>query len=894
MADRYWVGGAGTWDTSSTTVWSTSSGGASGASVPTATDSVFFDIGSGVPGTVTLTGALACLDITVSLVGWTFASTGTIAISGSMSLTALTTWTGTGTLTFNATATGKTITTNGVSLACAVTFNGVGGAWTLGSALTITGLPTATCTLTNGTLALSSFTLTCNDFQSNNANTRTLNFGTGNITLTGYVASGSIWNTSTITGLTVSGTTSVTGTYSGGADKTYSPGALAEASAISFTFQHSGAGANTLTVGSTLKDITMNGTSVACAGAATIYGNLTHQTSSASFGGASCDVTMAATSAKTITSNSVAVNLKSINFNGVAGSWALQDSLDLSTSITTVTITNGTLNANGFNLTCGKLASSGTATRVLAFGAGTWTLTGSGANVGTVLDLTTVTGLTTTGTQALTLTGGSGTVIPGSLNEANSISLNITTGSGSTSITSGSIKNLILTGFTGTLANTALTIYGNLNVASGMTLTAGGSVWTFAATASKTITTNAKTLDFPLTFNGVAGTWTLQDALTLGSTRALTLTAGTFNANTYNVTIGALTNSSGSTRTLAFGSGAWSITGNNATVYNNNTTGLTVTGTKKLSFTYSGAVGTRTFVPGIPTEANAVDIYVTAGSDAFARSNAVVAIGALVLTGFTGTLSFNNNAAKTFYGDFILASGMVAAPSMGNQICTFGKTSGTQIISFNGIIPFWQGGITISGAGTHQLGSNANFTSGSQVTTLSGGTLDLNGFTLTADSFATGAGTKNITFNAGTLTVVGSGATAFNNFLSTNFTTTAGTGTGYISMTSASAKTFVGGGSTFNCTLSQDGAGALTITGSNTLADIRNTTQPVSVLFTAGTTTTFTSGFSLSGTAGNLVTIGSVTAASHTLSKASGTVDVSYCSISRSSATGGATWLAYI
>lgn len=41
MPNRYWVGGAGTWDASSTTHWSASSGGASGASVPTSSDSVF-------------------------------------------------------------------------------------------------------------------------------------------------------------------------------------------------------------------------------------------------------------------------------------------------------------------------------------------------------------------------------------------------------------------------------------------------------------------------------------------------------------------------------------------------------------------------------------------------------------------------------------------------------------------------------------------------------------------------------------------------------------------------------------------------------------------------------------------------------------------------------------
>jgi hypothetical protein len=51
MADRYWVGGTGSWN--STAKWSTTSGGASGASVPTATDNAIFDANSGTAYTVT-------------------------------------------------------------------------------------------------------------------------------------------------------------------------------------------------------------------------------------------------------------------------------------------------------------------------------------------------------------------------------------------------------------------------------------------------------------------------------------------------------------------------------------------------------------------------------------------------------------------------------------------------------------------------------------------------------------------------------------------------------------------------------------------------------------------------------------------------------------------------
>ena len=55
MADRYWVGGNGTWSSTNTTRWSATSGGASGASVPTSLDKVYIDVNSGASGsTITI------------------------------------------------------------------------------------------------------------------------------------------------------------------------------------------------------------------------------------------------------------------------------------------------------------------------------------------------------------------------------------------------------------------------------------------------------------------------------------------------------------------------------------------------------------------------------------------------------------------------------------------------------------------------------------------------------------------------------------------------------------------------------------------------------------------------------------------------------------------------
>ena len=186
MADRFWVGGAGTWDTTSTTNWSATSGGGSGASVPTAADSVFFDQAGTY--TVTLTGALSCLNFTVSAGTVTFAqgTSPSLAVSGSMTLLAGGTWSSTLTITFNATTTGNTITTNGVGIAGGINFNGVGGGWTLGSALTLTSANSnSSITWRAGTFNTNNFNITTFLVTITNSTAKTINFGSSTISIGG-------------------------------------------------------------------------------------------------------------------------------------------------------------------------------------------------------------------------------------------------------------------------------------------------------------------------------------------------------------------------------------------------------------------------------------------------------------------------------------------------------------------------------------------------------------------------------------------------------------------------------------------------------------------------------------------------------------------------------------
>lgn len=69
MATRYWVGGSGIWNNSSTSRWSASSGGSAGASAPTISDDVVFDNNSFAVGettaTVTVSSDVSCQNLSI-------------------------------------------------------------------------------------------------------------------------------------------------------------------------------------------------------------------------------------------------------------------------------------------------------------------------------------------------------------------------------------------------------------------------------------------------------------------------------------------------------------------------------------------------------------------------------------------------------------------------------------------------------------------------------------------------------------------------------------------------------------------------------------------------------------------------------------------------------------
>lgn len=383
-------------------------------------------------------------------------------------------------------------------------------------------------------------------------------------------------------------------------------------------------------------------------------------------------------------------------------------------------------------------------TGTLAFGTNTISLN----DIGTIF--TGATTMTVTGTPQIicTYTGASGrTITPGAVTEANSISFRITAGTGSLTVATGSYRNLDFTdgvnptGFAGAFSNNVQTVYGNFKASTGMTRVAGASALTFAATSgTKTVNTAGVTFDCPFTFNGVGGTWQLQDALTSGSTRTCTLVNGTLDLNDYTLTTGIFSSSNSNARTLAFGSsGNISLTSASTTadvtIFNASTsTNFTVTGTDPY-IDVDGAPTSfvRSITPGTTSlggsASNAISFYINAGSDTISFGTANCVINDLV---FGTNVTVAANAALQIYGSY--SNGNYATITGGTNAWMFRATSLKAVVSvagtpinnpviFDGIGGIWQivsssvinGAVTLTN-GTLEIQDSGVFTVGSFAT----------------------------------------------------------------------------------------------------------------------------------------------------------------------------------
>lgn len=496
MAARYWVGGTGTWDSTNTTNWSATSGGAGGASVPGSADTPTFDSNSG-----------------------------------------------TGTVTF----------TNGGVTSGGVTINSTNITLSLGAAITISG----GLTLTVGTFTTNDYNVTATSLSSSNSNTRTINLGSSTVTLSGSTpvifttTTGLTFNAGTSTITCSSGTASFTG-----AGLSYATVYLSSSLSTTRTIT----GSNTFATLS-IERYSSAGIATLIFSADQTIGVLDLRSSSSAANRVFVRATTLGTP-QTLTVGTIT------GTGGIVKDYDFRDiTVDGAAAPISGTRLGDCKGNSGITFDVGKTVYF-RATGAANWGsASSWALTLGGTATDTAIPLAQDTAVFPSATYP-----SSGSTV--TLNASYNI---------------GTIDMSARTSNTMTLATGSTTpaIYGNWINGTGITLTGTGSL-TFSGRGSQTITSAGKSFSQRFFIDTPGGSVTLQDALsvTYATTTGLTLTSGTFDANGYNVTItgtaSGFNSSNSNIRTLAIGSGTWSVTG--STNWNCATsTNLTVTGTGTIS-----------------------------------------------------------------------------------------------------------------------------------------------------------------------------------------------------------------------------------------------------------------------------------------------------------------------
>lgn len=850
MADRFWVGGSANWDGTAGLKWALTSGGAGGQAVPTSSDDVFFDAASGAV-TVTESGSRDCASLNFTGFTGTFTGSGSLSCYGSLTLVAGMTWSFTGDITMRATATGKTITTAGKALGISqIEFNGVGGGWTLQDNMNNAG---ANFMITAGAVDTNGKQLDTNFLLDSGSATRSLTLGASTVNVTASVTFAS-------TGMTITPGTSTI-----------------NCSSASITFAGNGLTFNNVNLTSTsggTRSITgantFNSLNVTCGAVTnavlslganqTVSGTFTMQGNSASNRPLLQSDTVG--TARTITAATVSV--QDLDFQDItgagAGSWTGTRLGDCkgNSGITFTAAANKYYVGNTANW-------NGTV----------WALSSGGPAAANNFPLPQDTSILDAGSfsaNGQTLT----------LNNAYRIGSILASG----------------TDQTYTLAvNTRSSVYGDLTLDANAS-TSGTVTIDLQGRGTQTITSAGKTWTNGFTVDTLGGSVTLADALTLPSTQTLVLTRGTLNMNGKAPSVGLFASSNSNTRAITSGGATLTLTGNNATIFNGSAGGggITLNDSLQVDCTYSGAVGTRTISTNLT--GFGANFKVSAGTDSVATS-ATFGCGNLDFTGFSGTF---NVGARTINGSLTLSSGMTL--QAGANTTTFAATSGTKTITSNGKTMDFP--ITFNGvSGTWQL-ADAMTVGSTRTTTLTNGTLDVNGNTLSTGRFSTSnsnARTIKSTAAGGKIaTTDTTAATVFDASTATNLTVTRNSWSIEIGGNTTNIRTAnLGAGVTWPALsfTNTTASGELDIVSSGAATTIKSlavTNPPQTIKRTAGTTITVEdeNGFP-SGTAGNLVTIGSLTAASHTWTK-TGTskIEVDYLSISRSTATPSSpgTWYA--
>jgi len=734
MATYYWRGGAGTWDATTTTNWSTTSGGLGGAGPPTSTDNVIFNtLSNATAYAVTIGTNAVAADITIAgpatgNVTITSGATAVINCYGSWTSAAtgvVFTTTSGATINFLATTTGKTVTTNNVTLsAMTTTYGGIGGAWTLGSAFT----STSPLIFNAGTFNTANFNITSNGLQRTLTNTTVLNLGSSTITASGN-STPIIFSTST--GLTINaGTSTIT---CSGSSPTFAGGGFTY---YNVSFTNTGAGTTTITGANTFTTLSQatvasaNIRFVSLAADQTVSGTLTLSNGAAAnrrmFVNSSVTGTPRTLTVATLTAL-VDVDFQDITAAGASSPWS---GTRLGNCLNNTNITFGAGTNKYWSTAAGISANwSGTA----------WATSSGGTAAVNNFPLA----------QDTCIIDNSGATTGDGLRTGNTVTIDGNWNMGTLSFSGRTVA------FNWTQGNLDPIIYGNVTLTSSMTMTtvSGTPSWTFSGSGlTQTVDSAGITLRLSgFIVDSLGGTVSLARDTTVEliatSNGTSTLTQGTLSLGSFTLTTVAFTTSASTTRTLAFGTGKIIATGSNIAVCSNNVgTNLTVTGSKRVEFNYSGSTGTRTIQGATNASAiegtNLLDYFVTAGSDNIT----------LVGSRGYGTLDFSNGGTSTFTGNWVSASPSVnvygnlilnsaMAVGSGANTVAMRATSGTKTItSATKTMDF---PLTINGLGGTFACSDALTLGSTQPLTFSNGTLQLKAsVTSTVGSFVTSGTTQ--------------------------------------------------------------------------------------------------------------------------------------------------------
>jgi fibronectin-binding autotransporter adhesin len=563
----YWVGGTGNW--SATTSWSTTPGVVSATAIPTSLDAVVFNnLSNATAYTATIdAGVTIARCASFNMAGpasgnVTFAGTVPIAFHGSVlfAATGITrTYSG---VIYWAGNSSYTFTTNGLSLASQCLLTGIGATWTLGSSLTTSGALTITYGGFNTSASNYAVSLTTNAFSSNNSNVRSVALNASTITYGSATAFG------------VTPTTNLTFN--------------ADTSTINITNN-----ANLTTAGVTFYNVNYTSTTVS---AVIIQGANTFNTLSFPGAGGAGIASFTFNANQTIGTLTLTASSAAANRTFLASNL-----LGTTRTLTVGTVTAGAADIDFRDIVVAGVAAPLTGTRFGDCGGNSgitfpaaktvyWALSGSG-NWGT------------TGAGSWSATSGGAAaadqfplaqdtaVFPATLPSSGStVTVNANYNIGTIDMSARTSNTMVL------LASSAIlpTVYGNWTNGTGVTMSGSGGTITFAGRGSQVITSAGVQFTKALSITTPGGTVTLADALSINTpTNGFTLSAGSFDAVTYNVTLAGTSTMQASSGTgamvLGVGSGTWTVAADSAAAWNTSYANLTITGTGTISFTGSVA-----------------------------------------------------------------------------------------------------------------------------------------------------------------------------------------------------------------------------------------------------------------------------------------------------------------